>query len=71
MAIHGRRTQLLVAFGKQELLALGAYPDASLRSARDKREEAAEVLASGVDPSLERKLAKAALRRHRLVGVVT
>jgi hypothetical protein len=31
-------------------LALGAYPEVSLRVAREKREEARTMLADGIDP---------------------
>lgn len=48
--------------GKEKLLALGVYPDTTLKSARDKRDEARKLLASGVDPSEARKAEKAA--RH-------
>jgi integrase len=45
---------------KQKLLALGIYPDVSLASARQKRDEARKLLASGTDPSEHRKAAKTA-----------
>ena len=37
--------------GKQKLLALGVYPDVSLKLAREKREDARKLLENGVDPS--------------------
>ena len=37
--------------GKEKLLALGVYPETSLKQARDKREEARQKLADGIDPS--------------------
>lgn len=43
--------------GKEKLLALGAYPDVSLRDARDRRDEARKLIAAGIDPS-ERKQAE-------------
>jgi integrase len=46
--------------GKGKLLALGVYPAVSLAKARQKRDEARELLADGVDPSEHRKAAKAA-----------
>ena len=46
--------------GKEKLLALGAYPDASLAGARQKRDEARKMLADGTDPGEQRKAAKAA-----------
>lgn len=41
--------------GKENLLAVGAYPDVSLKSARERRDEAKKLLASGIDPNSERK----------------
>ena len=46
--------------GKQRTLAIGVYPMTSLREARDAREDARRLLGSGQDPSLVRKLDKAA-----------
>jgi len=48
--------------GKQKLLALGGYPAVSLLDARSRREAAKRMLASGVDPSVEAKVTKAAKR---------
>lgn len=45
--------------GKQKTLALGVYPDVSLKQARQKRADAKEYLAEGKDPSLEKKKEKA------------
>jgi integrase len=46
--------------GRQKVLAIGVYPAIGLRDARDRREEAKQLLASGQDPSLAKKQAKAA-----------
>ncbi|QFY43969.1 tyrosine-type recombinase/integrase [Candidatus Methylospira mobilis] len=46
--------------GKQKTLALGVYPDVSLSDARTKRDEARQLMAQGIDPSAQRKSAKAA-----------
>lgn len=46
--------------GKEKRLSLGVYPDVSLKEARDRRDEARKLLANGVDPSIERKVQKAA-----------
>lgn len=46
--------------GREKLLSLGAYPDVGLKRARDAREEARKLLASGADPSSRRKLQKLA-----------
>lgn len=44
--------------GKEKRISLGTYPDTSLKAARDRRDEARQLLASGVDPSSERQAAK-------------
>lgn len=44
--------------GKEKRLALGIYPDVSLAKARDKRDEARKLLASGIDPGEHRKAVK-------------
>jgi integrase len=46
--------------GKQKTLALGSYPTVSLAAAREQREQAKGLLRSGIDPSAERRAAKAA-----------
>lgn len=45
--------------GKQKTLALGSYPDTTLKDARDKHAEARKLLAQGINPSEQRKAAKA------------
>lgn len=45
--------------GKEKLLALGVYPDVTLASARQKRDNARKMLAEGIDPGEKRKAAKA------------
>ncbi|MBI1197484.1 MAG: DUF4102 domain-containing protein, partial [Phenylobacterium sp.] len=44
---------------KQKVLALGSYPDLSLRQARKAADDARDLLADGRDPAVERKAAKA------------
>jgi len=46
--------------GKEKRLAFGAYPDTSLKVARERRDVARAVLATGVDPGEHRKAEKAA-----------
>ena len=46
--------------GKRKMLSLGAYPDTSLALARRKADEARRLLAEGINPSDQRKAAKAA-----------
>ncbi len=55
----GKSWRLKYRFGgKEKLLSMGTYPDTSLRQARQRREEARALLASGVDPSAARKASK-------------
>ncbi|MFA6904165.1 MAG: integrase arm-type DNA-binding domain-containing protein [Gallionellaceae bacterium] len=46
--------------GKEKRLSLGVYPDVGLKDAREKHTEARKLLAAGVDPSANKKAAKAA-----------
>lgn len=45
--------------GKQRTLSFGAWPDVGLADARNRRDEARKLIAAGLDPSHEAKLAKA------------
>ena len=45
---------------KENLLALGAFPEVPLKRARERREEARALLAEGIDPSEQRKAETAA-----------
>jgi len=57
----GRWWRLKFRFdGKEKRLSLGVYPDVSLASARERRDEARKLLANGVDPSAHRKARKMA-----------
>ena len=47
--------------GKRKTLSFGAYPDVSLKEARDRRDEARKMLASGKDPGEVKKASKAAI----------
>lgn len=44
--------------GKEKLLALGVYPDTSLKSARINHRDAQDQLKAGIDPSAQRKAIK-------------
>lgn len=46
------------SLGKQKKLAFGAYPAVGLADARRKRDDAKALLASGIDPSQQKKLDK-------------
>jgi len=48
--------------GKQKTLALGVYPDLTLKAAREKLAEARRLLANDVDPSMAKRVQKAARR---------
>ena len=45
--------------GKEKRISLGVYPDVPLKAARERREEVRKLLANGIDPSVNRKAAKA------------
>jgi integrase len=47
--------------GREKLISLGAYPDVTLKRAREKRDAARKLLADGVDPSVQRQAERAAL----------
>ena len=46
--------------GKEKLLSLGTYPDTPLKRAREARENARQLVAQGIDPSVQRKATKSA-----------
>lgn len=59
----GRYWRLKYRFlGKEKRLALGVYPEVGLQEARKKRDEARSMLADGLDPSLQKRMAKAVSR---------
>ena len=45
---------------KEKLISLGTYPTVSLRAARQRRDEAKDLLAQGIDPGEQKKAAKIA-----------
>lgn len=45
---------------QQRMIGLGVFPEVSLAEARERRDEARRKIAAGIDPSLDRKAAKAA-----------
>lgn len=56
----GRYWRLKYRFnGKDQLLALGVYPQVSLAAARARRDEARALLADGINPAAQRKAEKA------------
>jgi len=44
--------------GKEKLLAIGSYPDITLKRAREKRDDARKLIADGIDPSIKKKSEK-------------
>lgn len=52
--------------GKQKTISPGVYPEAGLKAAREARDAASARLAQGTDPSVERKVRKAALAEDSL-----
>lgn len=42
--------------GKEKKLSLGRYPDVTLRDARERRDAARRLIASGLDPSMEKRV---------------
>lgn len=46
--------------GRRKTLSMGTYPDTGLKAARERREEARALLATGVDPGAQRRAEKAA-----------
>ena len=48
--------------GKYKTLALGVYPDTSLALARSKRADARKLLANNLDPSIEKRQIKEAIK---------
>jgi integrase len=56
----GRWWRLKYRFaGKEKLISMGTYPDTGLKAAREKRDDAREQLARGIDPSEVRRAEKA------------
>jgi Arm DNA-binding domain/Phage integrase central domain len=47
--------------GREKLISLGAYPDVTLKRAREKRDAARRLIADGIEPSVQRKAERAAL----------
>jgi Arm DNA-binding domain len=54
--------------GKEKLLALGVYPDVTLKRARERRDEARRLVADDIDPGIARQNLKAA-RVHTLQAI--
>jgi len=56
---------------KQKTLSFGAYPAVGLKDARQRREEAKELLAKGLDPGEQKKQAKAAAVEEARAQAIT
>ena len=57
--------------GKQKTLALGVYPDVSLKMARQARDRARELLAQGIDPAERKKADKVEAKRQERESSLT
>lgn len=55
---------------REGMLSLGTYPEVSLKAARERRDEARGLIASGTDPSDARKVEKAQREHRRKVQVM-
>lgn len=44
--------------GKEKRLSLGVYPNIGIKAAREKYEQVRKQLAAGIDPSVQRQVAK-------------
>ncbi|MGZ8137134.1 MAG: tyrosine-type recombinase/integrase [Methylococcaceae bacterium] len=56
-------------FGKRKTLALGVYPETSLKQAREKRDTAKKQIADGIDPSLTRKIEKSGSTENTFAAI--
>ena len=52
--------------GKEKSLALGVYPEVSLKEARNGRDDARKLIAQHIDPSAEKKARKASLHSEAI-----
>ena len=55
----------------ENLLALGVYPDVSLKQARERREQARRLLAEGIDPGEKRQADRIAQRQAAADSLAT
>ncbi len=55
--------------GTEKLLALGVYPEVSLKKAREKRDAARKQTSDGIDPAIIRKLEKAGNKENTFRAV--
>ncbi len=46
--------------GREKLISFGQYPDVPFKTARERRDEARQLIAARVDPSVKRKAERAA-----------
>lgn len=54
--------------GKENVAALGVYPDVSLKQARERREEAKKLIAQGIDPNQAKKQAELAQKESSAIS---
>jgi hypothetical protein len=51
--------------GKERVYSIGVYPEVSLAEARRKRDTARKLIQEGVDPTIDRRVAKATATTHQ------
>lgn len=56
---------------KEKRISLGVYPTTSLQDARKQREELKTLISKGIDPALERKKEKEAIRAEKVKSINT
>jgi len=56
-------------YGRRKTLSLGTYPDVSLAKAREKRDEARRLVVDDIDPSVDRRQKRHALRTDTLQAI--
>lgn len=55
--------------GKRKTLSMGTYPEISLKNARQKRDDARELIAKQLDPGIARKIEKAGSKENTFQAV--
>ncbi len=56
--------------GKEKLMALGVYPDISIKDAREKKDECKKKLEDGIDPVQHKRQSKNELKENSVIAKV-